>query len=251
MNPLISTILICEENKTRAELYEMWLDSYDVQIAVTEQQANEKITAETAVAIINDEFCNGAASTIIETIRSKAVVCRVIAMRERNTDCQHLTVDHELVKPIFQNELSEQVDTLMRRSNYHFAIKLYYRTTTQLTTLEQNAEGQTPDTERYERLKHQAERLKPIIVRRRDQLSQDDIIAIQQVVSSNAAVDDTDSTEKLDNKRRPESCSHCEERWTRSADGTLGVTRIGAYVWLCDNCGHVQRGADPSHQNVY
>lgn len=251
MEPLISTVVICEENKTRAELYALWLDAYDVRTAVTEQQATEKISGTTGVAVINDQFCDGAAASVLDTIQSQTAVCRVIAMRERETTSQHLTVDHQLVKPIFEDELSEMVEMLMRRSNYHFALTHYYRTTLQLSTFETKTESEAVDTEQYERLQQRVTHLKPIIVRLQQQLTQRDLIAIQSDVSSNVEVSPKKS-ERVDSKYRPTSCSACDETWDQSStDGGPNVTQLGAYVWRCGHCGHVQMGTDPNHQNIY
>jgi hypothetical protein len=59
------------------------------------------------------------------------------------------------------------------------------------------------------------------------------------------------SDAELGGKYRPEKCSRCREPWKGASNGDgAKVTKLGAYVWRCGNCGHVQIRADPSHQGI-
>lgn len=251
MDHLISTVVVCEENKTRAELYELWLEDYEVRVAVTEREADEAITGTTAVLVIDQAFADGAAEILLERCRARAPVCRVVGMRERSAAFPELSIDHQLVKPIFRAELTEMVEKLAIRANYQLALKLYYQTTVHLSTFEMKTVESRDEHGQYEILEERAERLKSIVLGLQAHLSKEDIIDIRHAISFEKGRPEPKSREKIGSKYRPDKCSRCGTDWERTtrADETE-VRKLGAYVWQCGNCGHVQMGTDPSHQNI-
>jgi len=252
MDPLISTLVICEENKTRAELYGLWLDEYDCRTALTKREARTEFDGTTAVAIVNQSFAGGETSELLDAIRTRSPLCRVVALRNRSDAFPNLTVDHQLVKPIYPNELSEMVRTLMLRANYHLALRLYYQTTVKLSTFEMKGEQTDDETEQHERLEQRATELKTAVNALKQQMTSEDILAVRRDISFKKDVSDSDSKEKIDSKYRPTKCSQCGDQWNRSsADNEAKVTQLGAHVWRCSNCGHVQMGTDPSYQHTY
>lgn len=251
MDMLISTVVVCEENKTRAELYELWLEGFDVRVAVTKQAADEAVTGTTAVVVLDQAFGDGAAETLLERVRSRAPVCRVVGMRERSAAFPDLNVDHQLVKPIFREELTEIIEKLAIRANYQLALKLYYQTTVHLSTFEMKTAESEGEKDRYERLEARAERLKSIVLGLQAHLTKEDIVDIRHSVSFEKGRPEPESREKIGSKYRPDRCSRCGADWERTARADeTEVRKLGAYVWQCGGCGHVQMGTDPSHQNV-
>jgi hypothetical protein len=251
MDYLISTVVVCEENKTRAELYALWLDAYDVQVAVTEREADEAISGTTAVVVLDQAFGDDAAETILERCRSRAPVCRVVGMRERSAAFPELNVEHQLVKPIFREELNETVERLAIRANYQLALRLYYQTTVHLSTFEMRPGESDAERARYERLEARAEGLKTTVLALQERLSKEDIIDIRHSISFEKGRPEPESREKIGSKYRPDRCSRCGADWERTARADESeVRKLGAYVWQCGGCGHVQMGTDPSHQNI-
>lgn len=53
-------------------------------------------------------------------------------------------------------------------------------------------------------------------------------------------------------KYHPDRCHSCGRDWTVTAsdERARGFKRLGAFVWRCVDCGHIQMQADPSHQRV-
>jgi len=251
MEPITSRVIVFEENQTRAELYALWLEQYDVSIALTKQQTIDEIDQAIAVAILDQDFADGNASTLLEILRSRSPACRVIATRDRSSPFPSLGVDHKLMKPVFKDDLLEMVQNLLRRANYHLALVLYFRTTARLSSIELDPDESGTEDEQYKRLKQRAAKLRALLLKLGRQMSEDDISAVKQSISVDTDIQETGGEEKVDSKYRPSKCTNCRQEWSRAEDdGAASFTRLGAYVWRCGACGHVQMHADPSHQDI-
>jgi len=242
-----SSVVVFEDNKTRAELYALWLAECDVELCLTKQQTGEALDEQTAVAILDEEFGDGAAETLLEIIRDVAPACRVVATRSRSSAFPSLGVDNQFVKPVFEEELTDTVRTLLLRSNYQLVLQSYYRASTRLAAYE-TAGGAESESEQ-EQLQRQTRRLKKLLNTLRTELTSEDVTAVFE----NITIDDfetTDEATKVDSKYRPENCANCDVEWDASASQDTQFTRLGAYVWRCTSCGYVQMHVDPSHQHV-
>ena len=245
-----NSVVVFEENRTRGELYSLWLDEYDVDVAATKREADTVLDGAVVVAVLNQGFADGAASKLLEIVRARAPLCRVVATRERSDPFPDLNVDHQLVKPVFEEELVDLVETLLCRANYHLALSRYYQTNVDLSAFEIHDGDHPPDRTQYDELQQRASKLQKFIARLTKQMEQEDIRAVKRDILLERDIEETDSTEKIDSKYRPGKCTNCGQRWDGDADGEPAVTQLGAYVWRCGGCGHVQMAADPSHQHV-
>lgn len=245
-----STVAVFEENQMRADLYALWLDEYDVEVAVTKGEADEILDGSVVVAVLNQRFADGEASKLLEIIRARAPLCRVIATRERDDAFPDVNVDHQLVKPVFEEELVEMTERLLRRANYHLALGRYYQTNVDRSAFEIHDGGPATDEDQYDYLQRRANHLQKLIVRLSQEMSKEDVLAVKRDVLFESDIEEAESSEKIDDKYRPNKCSHCGQRWDGAPDGEPKVTQLGAYVWRCVDCRHVQMHADPSHQDI-
>lgn len=245
-----NNIVVFEENRTRGELYALWLDEYEVTVAATRQEADAALDGSVVVAVLEQAFADGEASTLLKIIRSRAPLCRVVATRERSAAFPSLNVDHQLVEPVFEEDLRDLVETLLCRANYHLALGRYYRTNVDLSSFEIHDGGPATEEEDYETLKARAAKLQDLIARLTRQMTTEDVLAVKRDIAFERTIVEDDEAEKLDSKYRPDHCSKCGQSWDVSAGGEPSVTQLGAYVWRCRECGHVQMAADPSHQHV-
>lgn len=241
-------VVVFEQNRTRGDLYALWLDEYEVEVAATKQEAEAVLDQSVAVAVLNQGFADGDAATLLEIIRSRAPVCRVVATRERSDPFPELSVDHQLVKPVFEEELVDLVETLLCRANYHLALSEYYQTNLDLSSFEITGDDRPEADEEYDELRERSSKLQELVARLAAAMTEEDIREVKREILIERTVETTGSTEKLDSKYRPQSCSNCGGRWN-DGDGP-SATQLGAYVWRCGGCGHVQMAADPSHQHV-
>ena len=247
MEPLISGIVVCERNRTRAELYGLWLERADVTVAATTGAAVTACDEETAVVILEQRFAGDQTGELLDELRSASPLARFVETRDPSSLLPDLGADHDLVKPIFEADLRDLVEVLVLRANYHLLLRLYYQTTALLVGL-QNSE-RTPEADRgqRERLEDRAERLQDAIREYQAGLSADDIAAVKKAVNYSPVRRARDGDGGSHSKHRPDRCAQCQTPWER-ADR---FTRLGAHVWRCEHCGHVQTGGGSSYQHVW
>ncbi len=244
----VPTIVVCETNKTRADLYGLWLDEYEHRRALTSSQFEAAFDSGVAVTVLGDSFGDGAAETVLDRVHSEAPHCRVLGIRERWDVGIESPYDHKIERPVFEADLTGSVETLLYRANYHLLLDKYYRTTTLISTYEWQT-GEDFDDEGYERLQERVERLQEQLNGLRPQMDDDDVHAVAEAISLSDAAD-VDSETTAESKYRPDECAQCDQDWTEPLNGDDPASKIGAYVWRCENCGHVDMRGDPTHQRV-
>ena len=251
MDHLITRVVVCEPNRTRAELYGLWLEPVDVTVSLTARDAADAFDEGTAVVVLDQEFAGEKTRQLLSLLRSKSPLCRVIETRERSAPFPELGLDHHLVKPVFEAELTDLVGTLFLRANYHLLLRLYYQTTAPLLSLQHLADPSEAERERRATLEQRADRLKGMVRAYQTEMTETDIDAVKDAVNYTPVREARNSDAESGSKYRPEKCSRCREPWEGASDGGgTKVTKLGAYVWRCGNCGHVQIRADPSHQGI-
>ena len=236
-----TTIGVFEENKTRAELYALWLEEYDVRVASSKQRAQATIDDELGVAVVSSAFADGAAETLVDIVKTESPLCRVLAVRPRTVQFPEFESADSLAKPVFEEDLRAAVEGLLRRLNYQLALQLYYRTTMDLAAHEGASPADSPDSEEVERLRQQAATLQSRLTEYRETLSDEDIAAVMRALTIENT--DADDKEQVDSKYWPDKCPNCGEEWESEGDATL-LKRIAAYVWRCTACGNVLLGED-------
>lgn len=244
-----SAVVVCEANKMRADLYGLWLDEYGPRRALTSAQFVEAFDAGVAVVVLDHSFGDGAAATILERVGSDAPHCRVLGIRERSDADPESPYDRQLERPVFEADLTERVETLFYRANYHLLLDQYYRTTVLVSTYEWRAGSDPESDERYERLRDRAERLQRFLNGLRPRMDDGDVRAVAEAI----AVADTttvDAEASVESKYRPDECTECGQDWSEPVEGGEPAAKLGAYVWRCANCGHVDMRADPNHRHV-
>ena len=247
MEHLITKVVICEPNRTRAELYDLWLSGADTHIAATASDAAETFDETTAVVILDQAFAGDETRDLIEHLRAEAPLCWPVETRDRSAPFPKLGLDQQLVKPVFEPELTDVVEQLVLRANYHLVLRLYYQTTAPLLAFQSEASATDMERERADQLRDRADRLREMIRTYQGAMSEEDIRAVKDVINYTPVQEAREDDADLGSKYRPDKCSQCRQPWNES--GTR-VTRLGAYVWRCGQCGHVQMRADPSHQDI-
>lgn len=249
MTEITTTLVgVFEENKTRAELYRLWLDSCEVQIAQTKRQADKIIEHELGVAVIDESFADEAVSNVVELVQSRAPACRLLATRPRSSAFPGLDADEQLVKPVFEDELVETVKRLLHQANYHLALTMYYQTVITLAPLE--FDDSDTDDDRYRQLTERADELRVVLAGLREDMTDDDVAAVIHSLTGPKNVEIVDSAEEVDSKYQPEVCSNCGVEWTDTGDGGPSVVQLAAHIWRCSGCGHVQMYTHASHRHV-
>lgn len=282
MRLLRDGVAILEANRTRAELYQLWLEEYDVDVAVTRAEAGERIDRETAVVVLNRQFADGAAPELLEVVRVRNPHCRVAVTRDADEGFPGIDPAYHLVKPVFEADLCDVVGRLVRQVNYRLALLEYYRTTGELAALEFVSDRSDPGdggdsgdsgdsgddshpagtndpdsgTEsadgRARLLERRVVRLRKLLAAYRERFDEGDVAAVMESISFGSVPDADDAGSGGSSKYQPDNCSNCGRVWDVTASGRTarGFAKLGAFVWRCVDCGQVQMQADPSHQRV-
>ena len=234
------TVAIVENNGTRAELYAQWLDHVAVRVATTKRRVLDAVDDDLTVAVLDEEFGDGAAETVLEVIRARTRYAQVITTsQDRQRVVPSLAVDNHLTKPIFEEDLRERVEQLARQTVYCEVLERYYRTSTRLTAARK---GEDPaEAGRVDELDDRLDDLKPAVIGLRADLDEDDMATVSRLVSrANELPDEAD--EESRSKYVPPKCLNCGNQWgaETGSDQTKGAVRLGSDVWRCTDCGHIQ-----------
>ncbi|SEO85827.1 hypothetical protein SAMN05216388_102127 [Halorientalis persicus] len=243
-------VIVVENNATRAELYELWLEECTVRIALTKRQVVEEFDAAVDVVVLAEEFGDGAAPTVLEKIRGHGGYCEIVTTTpDRNSVFPELDVDHHLTKPVFEDELRSLVDRLARRSRYRAAVIEYYKRTTQLASAEVGSKAGDGDDEERVALERRVKALKRRLKRLQQGMDTDDIRAVLDSISESREPEEPSDDQS---KYAPDKCVNCGRKWGVGPgdDPSRGYKRLGSYVWRCTDCGHVQMQTDPSHRRL-
>jgi predicted RNA-binding Zn-ribbon protein involved in translation (DUF1610 family) len=243
-----ATVAVFEDNKTRAELYALWLEEYDVRVASSKRAAQEQIDDEIGVAVVSEVFADGVAETLVEIVRTESPLCRVLAVEPRTEASVHLDAARRLAKPVFEETLRESVETLLQRLNYQLALQLYYKTRMDLAAHTGASPTDDPPTEEAERLQERASTLQSRLEQYREHLSEEDIAAVMHDLTLDA--DESKEKQEVDSKYWPDACPNCGEQWETDEE-TNTLTRIASYVWRCTRCGNVIMENDPGQGRTH
>lgn len=253
MDPPLPAVVVCEENQTRAELYRLWLDTYDVRVALTEPQAREEIDDEVGVGIINQSFADGGAEDVLELVESRSPMARVVATRERSSMFPELGVDHQLVKPVFEDELADTVGQLIHRANFHIALKAHYRVAATLASHRLHPAESDIGEDQFETLERRADYLTTVIAGATEEMDKSDIDAVRRALTFEGSFEVPEDRASFDSKYLPPTCSDCGTDWSGATmNGEDPVVKLGAHVWRCRSCGcvHMETRVG-SNQNSY
>lgn len=252
MDLLTTNVSVFEPNETRADLYSLWLDEYNVRVALTRQEADEVLDGSAGVVLVNRAFADGQGATLVEIARARNPVCAVVAIRDRSAGFPAVDPANHLVQPVFEDELEDLVDRLMRRVNYRVALEEYYRASASIASFEFKNESPSEDErDRLSEFQERADRLKTRLGAYRREMDDDDVTAVIQSLTFRDDVEHTSGSGST-SKYQPDQCTNCGRDWdvTPSDDRARGFKQLGAFVWRCVECGHVQMQAGPSHQHV-
>ncbi|PSP33111.1 response regulator receiver protein [Halobacteriales archaeon QH_10_67_22] len=249
------TVSVFEANRTRADLYALWLDEFDVavDVALTRREAEEILDGTTGVAVVNRDFAGGEAPKLVEIVREHNPVCTVVATRERSQGFPGVDPEYHLVEPVFEDDLVETVRHLLCRAHYKIALVAYYRTTASLASLEFPDDDPTAEERDLQaELEARVSRLQSRLATLRGELDEEDVATIMSEISVRDDIEYTDDDEKTVSKYHPDRCTNCGRDWDITSDDerASGFRQLGAFVWRCVDCGYVQMQADPSHQQV-
>jgi len=141
MDLLTTNVSVFEPNETRADLYALWLDDYNVRTALTRREADDLLDGSAGVVVVNRAFGGGEGETLVGIARRRNPVCTVVAVRGRSQGFPGVDPANHLVRPVFEEDLRGVVDRLMRRVNYRLGLVEYYRASARVASFEFGADS--------------------------------------------------------------------------------------------------------------
>lgn len=142
------TVLIVEDDADLAELYAEWIDrAYSVLVAHDGAQALEMLDEEIDIVLLDRRMPGLSGKEALAEIRERNIDCFVamVSAVAPDFDVLEMGFDHYLSKPVSKDDLSETVDVLLKRANYHGLVQRYYSLAARCAALESEKSGSDLD----------------------------------------------------------------------------------------------------------
>ena len=146
-------VLIVEDERGLAELYELWLhDDYEVRTAFDGEHALELVDEAVSVALLDRRLPGLSGDDVLERIREQELDCRVamVSAVKPDFDVLEMGFDDYVSKPVSQEDLRETVARLVTLATYDRDIREYYALVSKKAALEtQKSASELETSETY------------------------------------------------------------------------------------------------------
>lgn len=115
------TVLVVEDEKPVASLYEEWLTPrYEVLVATSGEQALDLYDGRIDVVLLDRRLPGISGDGVVAGVRRSPHDCRIamVTAVEPDVDIVDLGIDEYLVKPVDSEDLRELIERLRRRATY-------------------------------------------------------------------------------------------------------------------------------------
>ncbi len=122
-------VLVVEDDRQLADLYTDWLaEIYAVRTAYDGDSALRLLDNEVDVVLLDRLMPDLSGDTVLETVRARDLDCRVamVTAVKPDFDIVEMGFDEYLVKPVYRDDLSQTVETLLTRAAYVEQFREYH-----------------------------------------------------------------------------------------------------------------------------
>lgn len=155
--PTSSTVLVVEDKEELVETLAAWLEAHhEVRTALTGHEALELADETVDVVLLDRRLPDIDGREVLERLRSKEISCRVcmVTAVQPDFDILEMGFDDYAVKPVFQDDLLDIVDSLLARSTYDEQMRGLYTLASKLSALEANkSQDELEASEEYQTLR--------------------------------------------------------------------------------------------------
>lgn len=133
------TVLVVEDAVDLAELYAEWIDGlYNVRVAHNGVRALELLDDQVDIVLLDRRMPNLSGDEALGEIRKRELDCQVamVTAVAPDFDVLEMEFDYYLTKPVSKDDLSETIDDLLSRANYHDRVQRYYSLAARSAALE-------------------------------------------------------------------------------------------------------------------
>ena len=137
-------ILVVEDEKPLADLYEIWLnDEYTVDTVHSGEEAVESLDETLDVVLLDRRLPDCSGGSVLEEIREREFDCRVAMVSAVSPDLDVLEMDFDtyLKKPASEADLNAVVEQLLARTGYGDRLNDYFALVSKRATLRANVEA--------------------------------------------------------------------------------------------------------------
>ena len=172
-----STVLVVEDKEELAETFEAWLATdHDVRTALTGHDALNKVDEGVDVVLLDRRLPDLNGREVLDRIRSRGLECRVcmVTAVQPDFDILDMGFDDYAVKPVFQDDLLDIIDSLTTRSTYDEQMRDLYSIASKISMLEANkSQEELEESEEYKKLKAEFDDLRSASDSTRERLTAD------------------------------------------------------------------------------
>jgi len=158
-----ATVLVVDDDEAVADVYSNQLgDRYDVLTAYDGHSALEQITEDVDVVLLDRRMHGLSGRQVLERIRQREYDCGVVMVTavDPGFDIADMGFDDYLLKPVTRAELEAAIDETLVRIDERATVREYHAVAAKLSTLQmEKTPAELTDTERYERLQAEHDRL--------------------------------------------------------------------------------------------
>lgn len=192
----LPTVLVVEDEVDLADLYASWLDGqYDVRVANTAEDALDRLDEHVEVVLLDRRLPDMSGDEFLDAIRDKRYRCQVamVSAVDPDWDILEMRFDAYVVKPVERDELLALVSRLLARRLYNEEVRNFFALASKRATLEATKEhSELEDSERYQELADEMERLRDDIEDIIVELTDEDFVAVLKELQE--SVDEAESS---------------------------------------------------------
>jgi DNA-binding response OmpR family regulator len=149
-------VLIVEDEPDVATTYELWLsDGYDVRVVHEGDEALDRLDDDVRVVLLDRMLPGLTGDEVLDAINERDMDCRVamVTAVEPDFDIVEMGFDAYLTKPVWKDELTETVESLLARTDYSTTLQEYTSLVGKRAALEaEKSPAELEDSEDYQAL---------------------------------------------------------------------------------------------------
>lgn len=149
-----ATVLVVEDEPDLLEMYGEWLEhAYDIERAATGGEALELADESTDLVLLDRQLPDVSGSEVLGSLRAAGYDCAVamVTAVEPDVDIAEMGFDDYVEKPVFDEELNDVVERVLRRRSYDRRVQEYFAVVSKLGALP-DVGNRVVETEEYRRL---------------------------------------------------------------------------------------------------
>jgi DNA-binding response OmpR family regulator len=175
------TVVVVDDEPDVADAYAAQLEQeFDIITAYGGEEALEAIDETVEVVLLDRRMPELSGDDVLDAIRDRDLDVRVamVTAVDPDFDIIEMPFDDYVIKPVSREELFETIDRLLTRATYEQKTQEFYSLSSKQATLRANkSEAELEDSEAFEELERETERLRDELDDTVEEFDEDDFAA--------------------------------------------------------------------------